>query len=82
MIRIIHKSLPFLKPGGMIIIEDILKALDESWFYNDLKTILDEFQTVFFVDLEHDSRNSGTLENDKVLILIKKGDRIFNYSLL
>lgn len=82
MIRIIHKSLSFLKPGGMIIIEDIQKAFDESWFYNDLKSILDEFQTVFFVDLEHDRRNSGMIENDKVLIFIKKGNPIFNYSLL
>jgi hypothetical protein len=82
MIRIIHKSLPFLKAGGMIIIEDIQKAFDESWFYKDLKTVLDEFQTVFFVDLEHDRRNSGIVENDKVLILIKNGDPIFNYSLV
>jgi hypothetical protein len=81
MIRIIHTSLPFLKEGGIIIVEDIQKAFDESWFYNDLKTILDEFQTVFFVDLEHDRRNSGIVENDKVLILIKKGSPIFNYSL-
>lgn len=82
MIRIIHNALPFVKPGGMIIIEDIQKAYDESWFYNELKKVLNEFQTMFFVDLEHDRRNSGMVENDKVLVLIKKGTPIFNYSLL
>ena len=81
MIRIIHKSLPFLKPGGMIIIEDIRKAFDESWFYDDLRDILNEFEKYFFIDLEHDRRSSGMVQNDKVLILIKKGDPIFNYFL-
>jgi hypothetical protein len=81
MIRIIHKSLPFLKPGGMLIIEDIRKSFDESWFYGDLKDILHEFEIFFFVDIEHDRRNSGMIQNDKVLILIKKGTPIFNYSL-
>jgi hypothetical protein len=82
MIRIIYKALSFVKPGGMIIIEDIQKLYDESWFYNELKPILNEFQTMFFVDLEHDRRNSGMIENDKVLVLIKNGPPIFNYSLL
>jgi hypothetical protein len=82
MIRIIRTSISFLKPGGMIIIEDIQKAYDESWFYTELKDILDTFQKVFFVDLEHSRRNSGMVQNDKVLILIKKGESIFNYSLV
>uniref|UniRef100_A0A6C0DJB7 Methyltransferase n=1 Tax=viral metagenome TaxID=1070528 RepID=A0A6C0DJB7_9ZZZZ len=81
MIRIIYRAVSFLKPGGMIIIEDIRKAFDESWFYADLKDVKDEFEQIFFVDLEHDRRNSGMVNNDKVLILIKKGDPIFNYSL-
>jgi uncharacterized protein YutD len=74
-------SIPFLKPGGMIIIEDIRKAFDESWFYEDLKDVLHEFQQIFFVDLEHDRRNSGMVNNDKVLILVKRGEPIFNCSL-
>jgi len=82
MIRIIHCALAYLKPGGMIIVEDIRKAFDESWFYDELKGILDEFQTVFFIDLDHSRRNSGIVNNDKVLILIKKGEPIFNYKLV
>jgi len=81
MIKIIKNSIRFLKPGGMIIVEDIEKIFDELWFYNDLKDILSEFQTVFFVDLEHDRRNSGMLNNDKLLIMVKNGAPIFNCSL-
>jgi hypothetical protein len=78
MIRIIRAAIPFLKPGGMIIIEDIRKSFDESWFYNELKDVLPHFQSVYFVSLEHDRRNSGNVHNDKVLILVKNGPMIFN----
>ena len=73
MIRIIRQGRSFLKPGGMMIIEDIRRSFDELWFWRELQDILDEFQLVTFVDLEHDRRNSGIVQNDKVLILIKKG---------
>jgi len=73
MIRIIRQGRSFLKPGGMLIIEDIRRSFDELWFWRELQDILDEFQLVTFVDLEHDRRNSGSVQNDKVLILIKKG---------
>ena len=77
MVRIIKCSLQFLKPGGMIIIEDIRKAFDEAWFYSELKDILPEFQTVYFVELDHNRRNSGIIKNDKVLILVKSVLPIF-----
>ena len=82
MIRIIKLSLSFLKPGGMIIVEDIQKAYDESWFYNELSNVKDEFEKIFFVDLEHDRRNSGMVNNDKVLVLIKKGESVFDFNLV
>ena len=82
MIRIIKQSLPFLKPGGMIIVEDIRKSFDEAWFYNELKAVLDQFQKVFFVDLDHVRRNSGVVNNDKVLVLIKNGPTAFDFSLI
>lgn len=78
MIRIIRLGKTFLKPGGLMIIEDIRREFDETWFYRDLKDILNEFQTVCFVDLEHARRNSGDINNDKVLLLIKNGTPIFD----
>ena len=82
MIRIIKSSIGFLKPGGMIIIEDIRRPYDEAWFYEELKPILGQFQKVFFVDLDHSRRNSGVVNNDKVLVLIKQGDTHFNFNLI
>lgn len=82
MIRIIKCSVQFLKPGGMIIIEDIRRSYDEAWFYNQLESVLDQFQKVFFVDLDHSRRNSGLVQNDKVLILIKDGPTSFNFNLI
>ena len=82
MIRIIKCGLNYLKPGGIIIIEDIRKGFDEEWFYIKLKDILHEFQTVFFVELNHNRRNSGCINNDKVLILVKNGPQYFNFSLI
>jgi 2-polyprenyl-3-methyl-5-hydroxy-6-metoxy-1,4-benzoquinol methylase len=81
IIRIIKNSLQYIKPGGMIIIEDIQKAFDEYWFYVELSPILSEFSKVYFIDLEHYRRNSGTVNNDKLLILVKKGHPIFSSSL-
>jgi SAM-dependent methyltransferase len=80
MIRIIRLAKNFVKPGGMIIIEDVRREYDEAWFYNELKDGLDEFQTVFFVDLDHARRNSGDVNNDKLLVLVKKGVPIFDCS--
>lgn len=82
MVRIIKCAIPFVKPGGMIVIEDIRKSFDEAWFYNELKDVLNEFQSVFFVDLDHNRRNSGCVNNDKMLVLIKNGPQYFNYSLI
>jgi hypothetical protein len=82
MIRIIKCTVQFLKPGGMIIIEDIRRSYDEAWFYNQLESVLDQFQKVFFVDLDHSRRNSGLVQNDKVLILIKDGPTSFNFNLI
>ena len=80
MIRIIRLAKNFLKPGGMIILEDVRREYDEAWFYNELKDVLDEFQTVFFVDLDHARRNSGDVNNDKLLVLVKKGVPVFECS--
>jgi hypothetical protein len=82
MIRIIKCATQFLKPGGLIIIEDIRQAYDEAWFYNELAPVLDQFQKVFFVDLDHSRRNSGVVHNDKVLVLVKKGATTFNFNLI
>jgi len=77
-IRVIKNVHSFLKPGGVLIIEDIFKKYDENNYIEKLHDILDIFQDYFFVNLDHSRKNSFGWDNDKLFILIKKGDKIFN----
>jgi len=69
---IIHEALPFLRSGGMIIIEDVTRAEPEENYFNYLKDILHEFSFVSFIMTEHANRYSPGWDNDKLLVLIKK----------
>ena len=71
-IRIIKNGLPFVKSGGMIVIEDIYRRVPESEYYDELKDVLHEFSEVFFVITDHKDRYSPGWDNDKLLVLIKK----------
>lgn len=72
-IRIIENSIDYLKPGGMLIIEDIFKSNKEDDYIKRLEMILHNFQEYYFVELDHVNRNSTGWENDKLFILIKNG---------
>jgi len=71
-IRIIKKVTPFLKPGGILIIEDIFQSQEEKEYVNQLGAILEQFQTYYFISMEHVNRNSTGWDNDKLFVLIKK----------
>lgn len=43
MIRIIKTGLPFVKPGGLIIIEDIHRDWDEAKFETALEDVKNQF---------------------------------------
>ena len=73
-IRVIENSFQYLKPGGILIIEDIFKAYNEGDYINRLTPILHHFQDYYFVELDHNNRNSTGWNNDKLFILIKGGD--------
>jgi SAM-dependent methyltransferase len=77
-IRVIKNVHSFLKPGGVLIIEDIFKKYNENSYIEQLTDVLDLFQDYFFVTLDHARKNSSGWDNDKLFILIKKGDKIFN----
>jgi predicted O-methyltransferase YrrM len=74
-IRIIENVYKYLKPGGVLIIEDIFKAYNENEYINRLKPILGEFQDYYFVELDHNNRNSAGWNNDKLFVLVKGGDK-------
>lgn len=73
-IRVIENVYQYLKPGGILIVEDIFKSYNENDYINRLKHLLDKFQDYYFVELDHINRNSTGWDNDKLFILVKGGD--------
>jgi SAM-dependent methyltransferase len=72
-IRVIENCYQYLKPGGVLIIEDIFKSYDENEYINRLKPILENFQDYYFVEVDHNNRNSTGWDNDKLFVLVKNG---------
>ena len=72
-IRVIENTYQYLKPGGVLIIEDIFKSYNENDYINRLSPIIDNFQDYYFVELDHENRNSTGWNNDKLFILINNG---------
>jgi predicted O-methyltransferase YrrM len=76
-IRVIKNVHQFLKPGGVLIIEDIFKKYNENDYIEKIKDELDIFQDYFFISLDHSRKKSTGWDNDKLFVLIKKGEKIF-----
>jgi hypothetical protein len=71
-VKIIKMGLPYVKPGGMIIVEDIFKRTPEEEYQNALADVLDEFSFATFIVCDHKDRWSPDWDNDKLLVLVKK----------
>lgn len=74
-IRVIENTYQYLKPGGVLIIEDIFKSNNEDDYINRLQPILHHFQDYYFIELDHVNKNSTGWDNDKLFILIKGCDK-------
>ena len=72
-IRAIKNIYSYLKPGGILIVEDIFKSYNENDYIDRLKPILDNFQDYYFVTLDHINKNSTGWHNDKLFVLVKSG---------
>lgn len=70
-IRVIENVYPYLKPGGILIIEDIFISADEKEYITALQPILHHFQDYYFVELDHVNKYSAKWNNDKLFVLIK-----------
>ena len=79
-VRVIESVRSFLKPGGIIISEDIFKSHDENTYLDRLESTLLYFQDYYFVAIEHANRCSGSWNNDKLFILINDGKSKFSRS--
>jgi predicted O-methyltransferase YrrM len=76
-VNVIESCVNHLKPGGILIIEDVFKKYNEMAYIKKIENVLDNFQEYYFVSLDHERRNSTGWDNDKLFILIKEGERIF-----
>jgi SAM-dependent methyltransferase len=63
----------YLKPGGIIITEDIFKSANELEYLEKMKPFLHEYQAYYFVSLDHARRISTGWDNDKMLVCVKAG---------
>lgn len=70
-IRVIENIYQYLRPGGILIIEDIFKSYNENDYIDRLKPILKYFKDYYFVELDHVNKNSTGWNNDKLFILVK-----------
>jgi hypothetical protein len=77
-INIIKHIHPYIKDGGLLIIEDIFLSRNEQDYIDSLGSVLDNFSDYYFVTLDHVNKNSYGWDNDKLFILIKNGNIIFN----
>jgi len=71
-IRIIKKGLPFVRSGGLIIIEDIYPNRNDEDYEESLKDVLFRFSFATFILPIHINEFSGGHNNSKLLVLIKK----------
>jgi len=75
-IRVIEHVHPYLKPGGILIIEDIFKSTDVNEYAKALQPILHHFQHYYFVELDHVNKYSAQWNNDKLFVLIKRDESL------
>ena len=70
--KIVRSFLPYIKSGGMIIIEDVYRS-NSAESYEELlgEELLNQFESVYSIKAEHKNKFSGDWNNDALLVLIK-----------
>jgi SAM-dependent methyltransferase len=71
-IKIVRTLTKFLKPGGMLIIEDVSRSNTADKYEAALgPELLEPFESVYYIKAEHANKFSGDFNNDSLLIFIK-----------
>ena len=70
-IRIIKNLHRFMKPGGIMVIEDIYDENDEKDYFLSMREIEKYFQDIFFIETKHKNIFTPLHNNNKILILKK-----------
>lgn len=70
-IRVARVATKFLKPGGILVIEDIFRHASEQQYAEQLDEISAYYSSATFVVTEHKLKHSPGWDNDKLLILYR-----------
>ena len=70
---LIMNALPFLKQGGLLIMEDIFRSTSETLYEPAIKYAIENNLISFytFIVCEHKDRYSPGWDNDKVLVMVR-----------
>jgi hypothetical protein len=75
-INLILNSVRYLKVGGVLIVEDIFKSINEDDFNKKLEPIKKYFDSITFIETHHKLQHTGHWNNDKLLILFRNNKNI------
>ncbi len=70
--KIVAAALPFLKSGGLLLIEDIFRNETDKAYLDILEPVKDQISFFAFFLTEHQNKYSPGWDNDKVLMIVKK----------
>lgn len=67
-------ALKYLKQGGILIIEDIYRDPDQNTYLDVIKSMIKQNLISFysFIICDHEKRYSGHLNNDKLLVMVRR----------
>ena len=68
-LHFLKDAIHFVRPGGLLIIEDIFRAIPVARFQEALNTISDKVHNAILVRPEHVYRGSLGWDNDRILIV-------------
>lgn len=68
---VIRSALPFLKQGGLLIVEDIFREGSETPFEEAIQAVKDQVSFHTFIICDHQLRYSPGWNNDKMLVIVK-----------
>ena len=68
--------LKYLKPGGILIIEDIFKSIDEDEFEKKIEPIKKYFDTISFIETDHEFQYTGNWNNEKLLVMYRNNKNV------
>jgi predicted O-methyltransferase YrrM len=70
-VEVIRTALPFLNPGGLLIIEDIFRERSIALYEQALRDVQPLVRFHTFIVCDHALRYSPGWNNDKLLIFVK-----------